>query len=145
MAGRRKSYDDLLTDCEQKIVRDVAVHFLSEKQATPHKRLVLAHRDPDAVIRLARYGLMSQPRGQQYLPTALGFQLSGDPMARRRARASFELVLRVLSKLFESEDLKSQFDVSEIAGLASKMFEGISRDDIWLGLYLASEFRIFNQ
>jgi predicted nucleotide-binding protein len=134
-----------LTELERKIVKTVIDRFLNLNEATSQKSLDVKFQDPDAIARLARYGLITLPSDEKHFPTVLGFQLCGDENQVKQARSSLEIVLYVLRSLFEVEADKQDFTFAEIEIHARKMYDTVSKEALSLGLYLATEFPIFDQ
>jgi len=134
----------LLTDTERKIVKAVIDRCLNLKESTLQRSLEARFRDPDAVSRLSRYGVIAAATGPGYFPTALGIELCGDPNQISVARGAVEFVLQVLRKLFELETAKESFDFSEIESEARKISHDVPIDTLRLGIYIATEFPVFN-
>lgn len=65
----------LLTDTERNIVKTVVDRFLNLNDMTPQRELEVRFKDPDAISRLFRYGLITLPSDQKYSATILGIAL----------------------------------------------------------------------
>jgi predicted nucleotide-binding protein len=142
MSPDPQSLDKLLTDLERGLVKVVIDRFLNLKEATSQKSLEIRFRDPDAVARLVRYGLITLPSNQKHCPTVLGIDLCGDRNQIQRARSALETVLHVLRNLFEIEADKQDFSFAEIETHAREMYGTVSSEDLSLGLYLVAEFPV---
>jgi hypothetical protein len=65
-----------------------------------------------------------------------------DDEVRNRAKASLQLVLRTLKKLFIEEKENTEYTVADIAAAAAKIYGPVDPETISLGLYLAQEFGV---
>lgn len=133
----------LVTDLERNLTRTVIDKFISVKEATPRQQLVVKYHDPNAIDRSNRYGLFRDVGTQSFAPTVLGFDLCADAEVLLRVRTATERAIYVLRNLIESRAPQTDFTAEEIAAQAGKMYDGMSLEDLRIGLFLATEFPVF--
>jgi serine/threonine protein kinase len=128
-----------LSEIEQKITRAVIHRFLVEKEPTQRVSVAREFRNVDGLNKLANIGVLKTNNGDDFFPTALAFQYSGEPQYQQAAKKSVEIVAPVLQDLFLTEPGQSGFTVANIEARAIKLNQD-GDPDIRLGLYLCGEF-----
>jgi TIR domain len=132
-----------LTEIEREMTKAVVARFLNQKEPTARIPLLKKFKEPDALDRLVRCGILRTNDNLQFVPTALAFHYCEEDAVRNLARESVQVVLHVLQHLFETDEEEKEYTVAEIKAEARKMYDNIESYDIGLGLYLAQEFGVF--
>jgi hypothetical protein len=134
-----------LTEGERNITKAVVDRFLSRKESMPIRPLLIEFQDQDALDTLWRHGVLKPSDDhRQFLPRMLAFHYYDDEV-RNRAKASLQLVLGTLKKLFIEEKENTEYTAADIAAAAAKMYGTVNPETISLGLYLAQEFGVLGE
>jgi serine/threonine protein kinase len=128
-----------LSDIEQKVTQAVIHRFLVDKEPTQRKWVAREFRNVDALQKLANMGVLKTNSGDDFFPTALAFNYSGDTQYQQAAKKSVEIVAPVLQDLYLTEPDQTEFTVANVQARAIR-FNQDSDPNIHLGLYLCSEF-----
>jgi len=134
-----------VSETEREIAKIVVGRYLTQKESTPRKLLVLKFKQPGLMDLMDRHGILRTDGSRQmYFPLPLAFHYSGNPEIVNLAKSSVEIVLHVLQNLFEVELTKTEFTREEIETHARKMYDSVSPEKIALGLYLVREFGVLS-
>ena len=81
-----------LSDIERKITQAVIHRFLVDKEPTQRKWVAREFRNVDSLQKLANMGVLKTNSGDDFFPTALAFNYSGDTQYQQLAKKSVEIV-----------------------------------------------------
>lgn len=131
-----------LTESQDQIVKEVLRRYLSQKESTTKRFLIVVYKDPDAIERLVQANVIESRNNQAFLPKALAFHYCANEETLREAKLSVEVVARVLQELYteDVEKEKNQFSPYEVETLALKLYPGVRSETVRLGLYLIRDF-----
>jgi hypothetical protein len=132
-----------LTAIEREMTKAVVARFLNQKEPTARIPLLKKFKEPDALDRLVRCGILRSNDNVQFFPTALAFHYCEEEAVRNLARESVQIVLHVLQHLFETDEEEKEYTPAEIEAQVRKMYDKVEPQNISLGLYLAEEFGVF--
>src|SRR5260370_10987874 len=132
-----------ITEVEREMTKAVVTRFLNQKEPTARIPLVKKFKEPDALDRLVRCGILRSNDNVQFFPTALAFHYCEEEAVRNLARESLQIVLHALQHLFETDEEEKEYTLAEIEAQARKMYDKVEPQNISLGLYLAQEFGVF--
>jgi TIR domain len=132
-----------LTEVEREMTKTVVARFQDQKEPTARIPLLKKFKEPDALDRLVRSGILRSNDNVQFFPTALAFHYCEEDAVRNHARKSVQIVLHVLQYLFETDEEEKEYTLAQIYAQANNMFENVAPQSISLGLYLAEEFGVF--
>ena len=120
----------------------MVVRFLSSKEATHRKPLVVQFGDSDPIDHLCQLQLLRASDSNTYLPPAMAFHYCENEKAEALARGSIQTLARVFKKLYPEDH--PDLTINALVTEAKKVYDGADAEMIRLGLYLASEFGFLN-
>lgn len=136
-----------MDDATAGILNIVCSRFLTMRQATPRRLLVLKFRNPELISQIANQGLMRSMRNgneEEYVPNSASFAFSGDENLVAKAKGAVSLVLDSLRTLFEDEPEKLDFTYADLLALAQRNDEAVDEETLRFGLFLSQDFRVFS-
>jgi len=130
-----------LTQTEMDVAKTVVQRFLNLRLATPRKQLLLKVGSRENLDKLQRWSILGSHDTKNYLPMAFAFHCCGDAEAEQFAKQSVTVVCHVLKNLFENEQVEeAQHTALEVEEHAQQMYGAVDAKQIWIGLYLGSQF-----
>src|SRR5260370_7625001 len=103
-----------ITEVEREMTKAVVTRFLNQKEPTARIPLVKKFKEPDALDRLVRCGILRSNDNVQFFPTALPFHYCEEEAVRNLARESLQIVLHALQHLFETDEQQKEYPLSQI-------------------------------
>jgi hypothetical protein len=132
-----------LTDVERDITKAVVHRFLSQKEPTPRRPLIIQFKTPEALDRLVKYSILQTPGDHQsFLPLPLAFHYCAEPEALRLAKESVKVVAHSLRELYLKQPDRTEFTPADVESCAHEIYGHLHPQTISLGLYLAQEFGV---
>lgn len=140
---------------EAAILTDVVIRFADLWESTSRYSLLVKFEGQPAwqaignltgrgVIRKADFNKPTDE--EEYVPTALGFELCGNPEVLNRAKTATTVVFWTLKQMFKGERKKEPFTFDDFLWHVKELNPGkqFETADLKLGLYLAKDFNVLS-
>src|SRR6266853_2774341 len=126
-----------LPDTEQKITTLVVRRFAEAQMPTTKKEILVQFKPhgPDAIHRLLSVNVLRAFEPDQLIPEVVAFHLCGWTDARYKAKSSFEMVVPVLQRMYETTHEGIVLTTEILQSDMEKHWPNMNPIVMWLGLY----------